>query len=786
MSKKKSKQLPITEVQLTPEQIAQAKEILAGLQKDIQYAAAKKNLVRMMPCAKSVANALVMKLSEEGFEGGEEHWFRHPDAPTATGVVQGARRPSDMKVTPQSVDGAEFSLTASAQVVPGDVVELRQTISGWRPAGLVSRPQRRWVCRCVTDAAAKETEWLLFKPISAFAPIELQVNVQEVPPEVDLERDAVELEISADAPFFAKRREDAYWGSDEEWQIFPAHFVRKVGVMNDPLGEMAIASAQFGVPIDFSPDTLAEAEKLPEKVDRRSLLHRVDLTDLAFVTIDGEDARDFDDAVYCEETPEGWRLLVAIADVSHYVRPGTSLDRDAQKRATSVYFPSSVVPMLPEKLSNGLCSLNPGVDRLTLVCDALVNRKGETTAYQFYPAVIHSHGRLTYTAVWSALQGEAWGLNTVGPRLGELKRLYALYGVLRAARSERHALDFETEESAADFAADGEIIGFHVRDHNDAHRIIEECMLVANVCAAQFAIAKKQTTLFRVHGEPEQTKLNDLKSILAGFGISFKLKGSENLAPVLAKLIEDTKDKPYLQTAILRTMQRACYQPENIGHFGLQYPAYAHFTSPIRRYPDLLLHRTIKGILSKRSYTPAVEFDDAELMTGYHARKLGSNPEAKPSGAAKPLSRQEAKKAVWTRLGIICSAAERRADDASREVMKFLKCQYLLSADQKSFQATVTGMCPAGIFVTLSDMPIEGFVHISQLGWGYFVYDPAKQTMTSHEEMTEIRLGDQLTVRLKDVDLKERRINFTLLSNQSRRHPAKGGGRRRFDDDFWY
>ena len=200
--------------------------------------------------------------------------------------------------------------------------------------------------------------------------------------------------------------------------------------MNDPLGEMAIASAQFGVPIDFSPDTLAEAEKLPEKVDRISLLHRVDLTDLAFVTIDGEDARDFDDAVYCEETPEGWRLLVAIADVSHYVRPGTSLDRDAQKRATSVYFPSSVVPMLPEKLSNGLCSLNPGVDRLTLVCDALVNRKGETTAYQFYPAVIHSHGRLTYTAVWSALQGEAWGLNTVGPRLGELKRLYALYGVL--------------------------------------------------------------------------------------------------------------------------------------------------------------------------------------------------------------------------------------------------------------------------------------------------------------------------------------------------------------------
>lgn len=224
MSKKKSKQLPITEVQLTPEQIAQAKEILAGLQKDIQYAAAKKNLVRMMPCAKSVANALVMKLSEEGFEGGEEHWFRHPDAPTATGVVQGARRPSDMKVTPQSVDGAEFSLTASAQVVPGDVVELRQTISGWRPAGLVSRPQRRWVCRCVTDAAAKETEWLLFKPISAFAPIELQVNVQEVPPEVDLERDAVELEISADAPFFCQTPRRCILGFGRRVADFPGTF----------------------------------------------------------------------------------------------------------------------------------------------------------------------------------------------------------------------------------------------------------------------------------------------------------------------------------------------------------------------------------------------------------------------------------------------------------------------------------------------------------------------------------------------------------------------------------
>lgn len=782
MSKKKKKALPPPPLpEVTPQELEEARASIAGIGKDIAYGNAKKHLKRELGWSSEFANAVVVKLYEEGFESdGTKNWFVHPQAQTATGVVQGARRPENMTVSPQGELGEDLPVPPFSNYIPGDVVELRRSVSGWRIGRFIARPQKRWVCHLYFHTG----EYGIFRPVSSFAPFDLAVPASEIPAGVDLDHDAVELELPADSnpaePVSTEVFED-----DDDYLLLPAKFVRKVGVMNDPLGEMQIASAQFGVPIDFSPETLAEAAALPDRVDRRSLAHRVDLTDLPFVTIDGEDARDFDDAVYCAERPEGgWRLLVAIADVSRYVKPDSPLDRDAQVRATSVYFPASVVPMLPEKLSNGLCSLNPGVDRLVMVCDALVSPEGETTAYQFYPGVIHSHARLTYTTVWSALEGEPSGLEALGPRIAEVRRLHALYKALRARRAERHALDFETQESQADFNEKGEITGFHVREHNDAHRMIEEAMLVANVCAAEFVLAKKQMTLFRVHDKPDVKKLNELKALLSSFGIKIDTD-PKKLAEELSRVILETKDKPYIQTAVLRTMQRACYQPDNVGHFGLQYPAYAHFTSPIRRYPDLLLHRTIKGILAKKPYVPKVEFDDAEVMTGYHARKLGARPEAERAEKSGEKTRAEARKAVWRRLGIICSSAERRADDASRDVMKFLKCEFLRKRIGKCWDGVVTGMCPAGVFVELEQMPVEGFVHISKLGWGYYDYDPALQKMTSYDEMVEVRLGDRVHVRLLSVELDSRRINFMLESSYAR-HTIKGtGGGRRRRGSYW-
>lgn len=790
MAKKKKKaireeQLP----ELTPEDITRAESALTALCADISFSQAKSYLAKTLQVGKSVANALVVALHQKGFEASEtKNMFEHPDAPNTTAVVRGARRLDRMTVMSQEDPSIEIPLPGSRTYLPGDVVELRRERYGWRIARFISRGQKRWVCRIDKAAGSAVT----LSPVSPFAPFRLSVPRAEIPAEVDLKHDAIEVEL--DETELEPRQANFDWNWESEvsnWAPLAAHFVRRVGRADDPLGEMAIASAEHGVPIEFSPEALEEAAALPDKVDRRSLQHRVNLTDIPFVTIDGEDARDFDDAVYCDETPEGWRLLVAIADVSHYVRPGSALDRDAQMRGTSVYFPASVVPMLPEKLSNGLCSLNPNVDRLVMVCDALVSRTGETTAYQFYPGVIHSHARLTYTEVWSALQGEPAGLEALGERAADVKRLYALYQALRESRRKRSALDFETQESVAEFDARGKIAGFHVREHNDAHRLIEECMLVANVCAAQFVIANRQLTLFRVHEKPQADRLATLRATLTPFSLS----AGDGSAAALGKLIEETKDKPFLQTAILRAMSRACYQPENIGHFGLQFSAYAHFTSPIRRYPDLLLHRTIRGILTKRHYTPAVVFDDAAVMAGYHARSLGAKPESET--AAKALSTRSAagRLAIWQRLGILSSAAERRADDATRDVMQYLKCDFLKKRVGKKFNGTVTGMCSAGIFVSLDDMPIEGFVHISNLGWGYYEFDEKAMTMTSYEEMSQVLIGDRVVVKLDSVDLSTRRINFSLSSNLSR-HVVKGRRRRQrwdwryfqddvdFDDDF--
>ena len=449
--------------------------------------------------------------------------------------------------------------------------------------------------------------------------------------------------------------------------------------------------------------------------------------------------------------------------MSHYVKPGSALDAEAQKRGTSVYFPATVVPMLPEALSNGLCSLNPEVDRLTMVCDAVLNAQGEVTAYQFYPAVIHSHARLTYTLVWDALQGEKAARAKLGDRLDDIECLYALSKARLVLRAARHALDFDTTETKAILDDQGHITGFEERRINDANRLIEECMLIANVCAAEFVLKSKRETLFRVHDKPSADKIDALNSLLT----TFKVGKVDDSPESLCEAINNTKDKPLLQAQILRSMVRACYSPDNVGHFGLQFEAYAHFTSPIRRYPDLLLHRTIKGILSRRRYVPEIVIDPTELLDESHiGQDLRKQREAQGaqnvSKKAKPAANKD--HAVWERLGTMCSATERRADMVTRDVMSFLKCDYFLrltkSNPKRSFTAVITGVIPAGIFVQVDELMVEGFVHVSNLGWGYFDFDASRQLFYSYDEMLSYQVGDRVKVERPDVELESRHITF--------------------------
>ncbi len=544
--------------------------------------------------------------------------------------------------------------------------------------------------------------------------------------------------MAADIDFGAPARARPE-GFDFSAKFFEGRLVKILNAGRAVPREVRDAAQKFGLPLSFSSEALDEAERIPGRIDGRSLVHREDLRALPFVTIDGEDAKDFDDAVYCEETPGGWRLWVAIADVSWYVRPGSLLDNEALRRGTSVYFPNYVVPMLPEKLSNGLCSLNPGEDRLVMACEALVNREGACTGSRFFQGVIRSHARLTYTSVWSALEGKPEGVSAVGERLGELRRLYALYRALRAARGRRGALDFEMPEVKAVLGAEGEIEGFRYADRNDAHRIIEECMLVANVAAADFVREARAETLYRVHEPPAADRLSSLKRDLR-VRYDYALEGEDIEA--LTRAVDALKDREGAQQAILRAMSRACYQPVNLGHFGLQYAAYAHFTSPIRRYPDLLLHRTIKGILTRRRYVPRLPSE------------AGSTGEEKK--APKPRD-------AWTRLGVLTSESERRADQASWFALDCLKAAFLEGAGRRGeYEATITGMIPSGVFVTLGKWPIDGYVHVSNLNMGeFFVCNEAGGSFEGRFG-TVFRLGQRVRVQLEDADTREGRVSFRI------------------------
>ncbi|MCU0967714.1 MAG: ribonuclease R [Rubrivivax sp.] len=530
-----------------------------------------------------------------------------------------------------------------------------------------------------------------------------------------------------------------------------------LGEIDDPGLEIEIAVRKYEVPHRFSAETLAAAAALPDRLRATDRRRRIDLTDVPLVTIDGEDARDFDDAVYCEPFVrgrgraafKGWRLVVAIADVSHYVRPGEPLDRDAYERATSVYFPRRVIPMLPEKLSNGLCSLNPDEERLAMVCDMLVSEGGEIDAYQFFPAVIRSHARFTYTEVAAVLA------NTRGPEaerraalVPHLVHLHEVYRALLKQRASRGAVDFDTVETQIVCDDNGRIEKIVPRVRNEAHRLIEEAMLAANVCAAAFIAAAGHPALYRVHEGPTPEKRLALQTYLRALGIGLQLSDEPTPGEIaaIARAAQGRPDAAQIQTMVLRSMQQAIYTPTNSGHFGLAYEAYTHFTSPIRRYPDLMVHRVIKALLGDGRFRLA------------------------PGGDATPRRRARAggaamadEIAAWEAAGAHCSANERRADEASRDVEAWLKCRYMREHLGEEFSGTVSAVTSFGLFVTLDALYVDGLVHITELGGEYYRFDEARQELRGERTGVRYAVGTRLRVQVSRVDLDGRRIDFRLV-----------------------
>ncbi len=563
-----------------------------------------------------------------------------------------------------------------------------------------------------------------------------------------------------------------------------AQITEVLGDHLDPGMEIDIAIRSHGIPYEWPEAVQAEAAALEAEPLEQDKQHRVDLRELPFVTIDGEDARDFDDAVYCEKRRGGWRLYVAIADVSHYVRPGMALDQEAALRGNSVYFPERVVPMLPEALSNGLCSLKPQVDRLAMVCEMEITRGGRLSGYQFYEAVIHSAARLTYTQVGAVLEkGDSHEVRKF--LIPHLERLHELYKVLREARDVRGAIDFETVETRIIFDEQRKIDSIVPVVRNDAHKLIEECMLAANVATAEFYEASGLPILYRVHEGPTEEKLEGLRKFLGELGLD--LGGGVKPTPLhyqkLLAQVAERDDAHVIQTMLLRSLSQAVYQPENKGHFGLHYPAYAHFTSPIRRYPDLLVHRGIRHLIRSQQKVEGVR---------------------RVNGAAPIPARQifPYNEVAMATAGEQCSMTERRADDATREVDSWLKCEYLQDHVGDQFEGVISAVTSFGLFVELKDLYIEGLVHVTALPGDYYNYDQAKQRLTGERTGRSFQLGGSVRVQVARVDLDDRKIDLELIDakppkkdrpapegptggkkkkpkNESKR-PRKSGHRRRY------
>lgn len=512
---------------------------------------------------------------------------------------------------------------------------------------------------------------------------------------------------------------------------------RIVSVLGDRLTPSLVVETAIhshGIPNEWPAPALREAEQIPVEVSAAERKGRVDLRDLPLVTIDGEDARDFDDAVLVEPSRDGYRLIVAIADVSHYVRPGTPLDDEAQNRATSVYFPGFVVPMLPETLSNGICSLNPKVERLCFACEMEVDREGEVRTAKFYPAVMRSHARLTYTQVWQAIgEKDEAAQAGLGDLLKPVRNLFRLYKVFARRRAERGALEFESTEVSFRLSPSGEVVSMGAYERNDAHKMIEEFMIAANVQAAHFLLRKKMPAPFRVHDRPPEGKFSDLQEFLVEFGLS--LPPHAKVSPLdyaaLLKKVRKRADATLLESVLLRSMSLAVYQPENIGHFGLALDAYAHFTSPIRRYADLLVHRAIRHALA-----------DGKVSDYEYARH------------------------DIAALSTHCSENSRRAEEAERDVDERYKCAWMEQHVGSTFTGTISGVTSFGLFVELDESRVSGLVHVTQLPNDYYHFDPVRKLMTGERRRMQFRLGDRVQVLVLRASLVDRKIDFRLVEDE--------------------
>ena len=554
-----------------------------------------------------------------------------------------------------------------------------------------------------------------------------------------------------------------------------AEIVEVLGDVATPGIEIDVALHSFDIPHSWNAAVKKEVAKLPDEIDADELSHRHDLRHLPIVTIDGEDAKDFDDAVHAERNKKnGWTLTVAIADVSQYVTVGSALDEEADNRGTSVYFPGHVVPMLPEKLSNGLCSLKPNCDRLTMVCRLQISTEGEVTQFEFLESVIHSHARLTYNEAADMLRLPESEIETklrnklrskYADVTDNLDCLYEVYQALRRARSKRGAMDFDSTETRMVFGADKKIREIVPVERNDAHRLIEECMLAANVAAAQLFESCEWPALYRVHEGPNPDKLEGLREFLGEMGLY--LGGGEKPTPTdyqrtLSQIV-DRPDKHMLQTVLIKSMMQAVYQAENTGHFGLGFPAYTHFTSPIRRYPDLLVHRAIRYLIRNKK--------NKQL-------KVHENQEPINKSAIYPYSEADLEK-----LGETCSAQERRADSASYSVIDWLKCEYMQSHIGEEFSGTIAAVTGFGLFVELDGIYIEGLVHITELSNDYYHFDPVRHCLEGERSRIIYRLGDVVEVKVARVDLEEKKIDLQMLGSNSQKSSGKRSKIRRTEEN---
>ncbi|MBS7459017.1 ribonuclease R [Coralloluteibacterium stylophorae] len=537
-------------------------------------------------------------------------------------------------------------------------------------------------------------------------------------------------------------------------QSSPA-FGRVLTVLGDRLTpSLVVTTAIHGheIPDVFPPEVLDQAAAVPVEVDQAVAAARVDLREVPLVTIDGEDAKDFDDAVWCEPNRSGFRLIVAIADVSHYVKPGTPLDDEAQKRATSVYFPGFVVPMLPESLSNGICSLMPKVDRMCFVCDMQVDRDGNVRDSRFYEAVMRSHARLTYTQVWNAVGDDALEADRddargrIGVLMPQVERLHQLYQVLAKARQKRGAIEFETSETRFVIGPAGEVVQAGMLPRNDAHKLIEECMIAANVEAARHLMARGIPAPFRIHERPPEQKYADLLEFLQEFKL--KMPAWSKVRPkdftALLKKIRERPDAPLIESVLLRSQSLAVYSAENVGHFGLALEAYAHFTSPIRRYPDLLVHRAIKHALAGGKAS----------SYGYSAHDMVA-------------------------LALQCSERERRATEAEREVDERFRAAWMEKHVGSEFDGTISGVASFGVFVELDDSKVNGLIHVTQLPHDYYHFDPVRKLMSGERRGMEFRLGDRVRIQVLRASVEDRRIDFRLAGEERERASVKSGRRRK-------